>query len=122
MKILFIGDIVGKPGREITRRALPLLIDRHGIDLTIANVENAAGGMGVTRDVAESLRDAGVQVMTSGNHIWDKREALDYIEVEPRLLAPGQLSGWRSRPGTLRRRDRRRGVGGGAQHHGPESS
>ncbi len=91
MKILFIGDIVGKPGREITRRALPLLIDRHGIDLTIANVENAAGGMGITRDVAESLRDAGVQVMTSGNHIWDKREALDYIEVEPRLLRPANF-------------------------------
>ena len=91
MKILFIGDIVGKPGREITRRALPGLIERHGIDVTIANVENAAGGMGVTRDVAESLRDAGVQVMTSGNHIWDKREAIDYIELEPRLLRPANF-------------------------------
>ena len=91
MKILFIGDIVGKPGREITRKALPYLIDRHGIDIAIANVENAAGGMGVTRDVAEAIRDAGVQVMTSGNHIWDKKEALDYIDLEPRLLRPANF-------------------------------
>ena len=91
MKILFIGDIVGKPGREITRRALPTLLDRHGIDITIANVENAAGGMGVTREVAEGIRDAGVQVMTSGNHIWDKKEALDYIQQEPRLLRPANF-------------------------------
>ncbi len=88
MKILFIGDIVGKPGREIMRRALPSIVERHAIDLVIANVENAAGGMGITRDVAETIRDAGVHVMTSGNHIWDKKEALDYIQVQPRLLRP----------------------------------
>ena len=88
MHILFVGDIVGKPGREILRRGLPVLLDRHAIDLVVANVENAAGGMGVTRDVAETIRDAGVDVMTSGNHIWDKKEALDYIELEPRLLRP----------------------------------
>ena len=88
VKILFIGDIVGKPGREIMRRALPTLVGRHGVDLVIANVENAAGGMGITRDVAEAIRDAGVHVMTSGNHIWDKKEAIDYIELEPRLLRP----------------------------------
>ena len=88
MKILFIGDIVGKPGREIMRRALPSIVERYAIDLVIANVENAAGGMGITRDVAETIRDAGVHVMTSGNHIWDKKEALDYIQVEPRLLRP----------------------------------
>ena len=89
VKLLFIGDIVGKPGREITRRALPCIVDRHGIDLVVANVENAAGGNGVTRDIAESLRDSGVQVMTTGNHVWDKKEALDYIQVEPRLIRPG---------------------------------
>ncbi len=91
MKILFIGDIVGKPGREITRKAIPKLVERHGIDIAIANVENAAGGMGITRDVAEGIRDAGVHVMTSGNHIWDKKEALDYIELEPRLLRPANF-------------------------------
>ena len=88
MRILFIGDIVGKPGREVVRKAIPILVEHHAIDIVIANVENAAGGMGITRDVAESIRDIGVQVMTSGNHIWDKKEALDYIQLEPRLLRP----------------------------------
>ena len=88
MNILFIGDIVGKPGREILRRALPVLVERRSIDVVVANVENAAGGMGITRDVAEGIRDLGVDVMTSGNHIWDKKEALSYIELEPRLLRP----------------------------------
>ena len=88
MHILFVGDIVGKPGRQILSRALPALVERHQIDLVIANVENAAGGMGVTREVAEGIRDMGVDVMTSGNHIWDKKEALDYIDLEPRLIRP----------------------------------
>ena len=88
MHILFIGDVVGKPGREILRQALPPLVDRHEIDLVIVNVENAAGGMGVTRDVADGIRNLGVDVMTSGNHIWDKKESLDYIEREPRLIRP----------------------------------
>ena len=87
--ILFVGDIVGKPGRTITRLALPRLIARHGIDLVIANVENAAGGNGITRDLGETLLDYGVQVMTTGNHVWDKKEALTYIENQPRLLRPG---------------------------------
>ena len=87
--LLFVGDIVGKPGRSITRLALPRLVARHGIDLVIANVENAAGGNGITRDIAETLLDDGVQVMTTGNHVWDKKEALAYIESQPRLLRPG---------------------------------
>ena len=88
MKILFIGDIVGKPGRELTRRGLPAIVSRFGIELVIANVENAAGGAGITREIGEAIRDYGVDVMTSGNHIWDKREAIDYIGLEPRLLRP----------------------------------
>ena len=88
MRILFIGDIVGKPGREMVRRAVPRLVEHYGIDLTVANVENAAGGFGVTRETAEALLAAGVQVMTSGNHIWDKKETLEYIAHEPRLLRP----------------------------------
>ena len=87
--LLFIGDIVGKPGRAITRLALPRLVARHGIDLVIANVENAAGGNGITRDIGETLLDYGVQVMTTGNHVWDKKEAIAYIENQPRLLRPG---------------------------------
>lgn len=88
MHILFIGDIVGKPGREILRRALDVLIRRHRLDAVVANVENAAGGKGITRDVAERIRDMGVDVMTSGNHVWDKKEALGFIDLEPRLIRP----------------------------------
>ena len=88
MRLLFIGDIVGKPGRKIVRLGLRSLVDLYEIDLVIANIENAAGGFGITREVAESLRDFGIEVMTSGNHIWDKKEALEYIAVEPRLIRP----------------------------------
>ncbi len=88
MRILFIGDIVGKPGRELVRRALPVLVERHQADFVIANAENAAGGFGLTREIGEQLFDWGIDVLTSGNHIWDKREALTYIEIEPRLLRP----------------------------------
>jgi len=88
MRILFVGDIVGKPGRDILRRALPGLVERHAVDLVVANVENAAGGNGVTRDVGQAIRAMGVDVMTSGNHIWDKKEVLEYIRVEPRLIRP----------------------------------
>lgn len=91
VRILFIGDVVGKPGRQILRRALPGLVDRHAVDLVVANVENAAGGKGVTREVAQALLDAGVHVMTTGNHVWDKKEAIDYIAREPRLLRPANF-------------------------------
>ena len=88
MKILFVGDIVGKPGRELIRKGLRGLIEHHGADLVVANAENSAAGFGVTRDIGETLLESGVDVMTSGNHIWDKREVLEYIAVEPRLLRP----------------------------------
>jgi hypothetical protein len=88
MRILFIGDIVGRPGRELIRQGLGGLADHHGIDLVIANVENAAAGFGITREIGDQLLEWGVDVMTSGNHIWDKKEALDYIGAESRLLRP----------------------------------
>jgi len=88
MNILFIGDIVGRPGRELVRKGLRALIEHHGVDLTIANAENAAAGFGVTKDIGDSLLDWGVDVMTSGNHIWDKKEVMGYIASEPRLLRP----------------------------------
>ena len=88
VRILFVGDIVGRPGRDLIRQALPGLVERHSIDLTIANAENAAAGFGITREIGDQLLDWGVDVMTSGNHIWDKKEALDYIGVESRLLRP----------------------------------
>jgi 2',3'-cyclic-nucleotide 2'-phosphodiesterase len=88
VNILFIGDIVGRPGRDLVRQGLAALVEHHAIDLVVANVENAAAGFGITREIGEQLLDAGIDVMTSGNHIWDKREALDYIGIEPRLLRP----------------------------------
>ena len=88
MQMLFVGDIVGKPGRDILRQALPALVERRGIDIVVVNAENAAGGNGVTRDVGEAVLRMGVDVMTSGNHIWDKKEVLEYIPLEPRLIRP----------------------------------
>jgi len=88
MRILFIGDIVGRPGRQLVKTGLAALISRHDLDLVIANAENAAAGFGITREIGEELLDLGIDVMTSGNHIWDKKEALDYIGTEPRLLRP----------------------------------
>ncbi len=89
MKILFIGDIVGRPGRQIVARHLASLVDRHLLDLVIANAENAAAGFGVTPDVVAELFDMGIDVLTTGNHIWDKRESLPILEQEPRILRPG---------------------------------
>jgi 2',3'-cyclic-nucleotide 2'-phosphodiesterase len=88
MNILFIGDIVGRPGRELVRQGLRGLVEHHEVDLVIANAENSAAGFGITKDIGDTLLDWGVDVMTSGNHIWDKREALDYIVNQPRLLRP----------------------------------
>jgi metallophosphoesterase (TIGR00282 family) len=88
IRLLFIGDIVGRPGRDLVRRGTAALREYHQIDLVIANAENAAAGFGITRELGEQILDAGVDVMTSGNHIWDKKEAIDYIGIEPRLLRP----------------------------------
>ena len=91
MKILFVGDIFGKPGRDIARRAIPALIEHRGIDFVIANVENSAAGFGVTGDVAETILSYGVDVMTSGNHVWDKKEVLEYIPRQAKLLRPANF-------------------------------
>ena len=88
LRVLFVGDIVGKPGREVLRRALPLLVSRDHIDFVVANAENAAGGFGITRDTGDAILGMGVHAMTMGNHVWDKKEALDYIAREPRLIRP----------------------------------
>jgi metallophosphoesterase (TIGR00282 family) len=88
MRILFIGDIVGKPGREVLRKGLQPLIEHFGVEFVIANAENSAAGFGITKDIGDAILDSGVEVMTSGNHIWDKKEVLDYIPNEPRLLRP----------------------------------
>ncbi len=91
MRVLFIGDIVGKPGRLLVRRALPGLAHRYDADLVIANAENAAAGRGITAKIGAAILETGVDVMTSGNHVWDQREAVEYIAVEPRLLRPANF-------------------------------
>jgi metallophosphoesterase (TIGR00282 family) len=86
--LLFIGDVVGRPGRELVRRAVPALVAHHQIDLVIANVENAAAGFGVTPDLADDFLQYGVHVMTGGNHTWDKKEIIPYFADHPWLLRP----------------------------------
>jgi metallophosphoesterase (TIGR00282 family) len=90
-RLLFIGDIVGRPGRELVRRGLAALVAHHQIDLVVANVENAAAGFGVTPEIAEDLLEFGVHVMTGGNHTWDKKEILPYFSEQPRLLRPANF-------------------------------
>jgi hypothetical protein len=107
MNILFIGDIFASPGRRIVADHLQDIVETNGIDLTIANAENAAGGFGLTPAIAEELFGLGLDVLTSGNHVWDKREVYDYLRRQPRLLrpanypeAPGQGAiVWRARNG-----------------------
>jgi metallophosphoesterase (TIGR00282 family) len=88
MNILFIGDIFGSPGRRIVADHLQDIVQANSIDLTIANAENAAGGFGITPSIAEELFALGLDVLTSGNHVWDKRELFDYFARQPRLLRP----------------------------------
>jgi metallophosphoesterase (TIGR00282 family) len=88
VNLLFIGDIVGRPGRDLVKAGLPALVARYEIDFVVANGENAAAGFGITREIGDQLFALGIDVLTSGNHIWDKKEVLDYIVVEPRLLRP----------------------------------
>ncbi|MGA3239285.1 MAG: TIGR00282 family metallophosphoesterase [Bryobacteraceae bacterium] len=88
MNILFIGDIFASPGRRIVADHLQDIVQSNRIDLTIANAENAAGGFGITPSIAEELFALGLDVLTSGNHVWDKRELFDYFARQPRLLRP----------------------------------
>jgi metallophosphoesterase (TIGR00282 family) len=91
MRILFIGDIVGRPGRELVRRGVGGLVNFHDADIVVANAENAAAGFGITREIGDGILSWGVDVMTSGNHIWDKKEAIEYIGTETRLLRPANF-------------------------------
>lgn len=88
VKILFIGDIIGKPGRQALSRELDRLVDRHCVDLVIVNGENAAGGFGLTTETVKELFDLGVHGITSGNHIWDKKEQVPLVLANPRILRP----------------------------------
>ena len=81
MNILFVGDVFGSAGRHIVREHLPHVLEANQVDLLVINGENAAGGFGITPSLAEELFDLGADVITTGNHIWDKREIFDYMAV-----------------------------------------
>jgi 2',3'-cyclic-nucleotide 2'-phosphodiesterase len=88
MKLLFIGDIVGKIGRNTTKNLLPSVTSKYKIDLVIANGENAAGGFGITEKIVSEIFGFGVHVITTGNHVWDKKEFIPHISKEDRVLRP----------------------------------
>lgn len=88
MRILFLGDIVGEPGRKAVTKHLSSIKRHHNIDFSIVNGENAAGGKGITPKIAKELFAAGVQVITTGDHVWDQAEILEYLPIEPRILRP----------------------------------
>ena len=88
MKVLFIGDIIGEPGRKMVRSSMRSLVDTYRPDIIAANGENSAGGFGITQEIAEELFSLGIQVLTSGNHVWDKKEIAPYLTKQDRLLRP----------------------------------
>src|ERR1700687_2229791 len=88
LTVLFLGDIVGAPGRNAVISRRPDLKEQHGIDFVVVNGENAAGGRGITGKITIDLLRAGVSVVTTGDHIWDQKEILSLIDTEPRLLRP----------------------------------
>jgi 2',3'-cyclic-nucleotide 2'-phosphodiesterase len=88
VKVLFIGDIIGEPGRKMVRASMRGLMDAHTPDLVIANGENAAGGFGITAEIAEELFSLGIHALTSGNHVWDKKEIEPYLTKQDRLIRP----------------------------------
>jgi len=91
LNVLFLGDIFGRPGRKLVGKRLPGLKEQYKIDLTIANGENAAGGMGLNAAVMQELFASGIDLLTSGNHIWDKKEMVEVIRGESRLLRPANF-------------------------------
>ena len=97
MKILICGDIVGRSGRDVIKQFLPSLIISNNVDFVVVNGENSASGFGITKKICEELYTLGVDVITSGNHIWDQKEIISYINEDKRLLRPCNYS--RQTPG-----------------------
>jgi 2',3'-cyclic-nucleotide 2'-phosphodiesterase len=98
MRTLFIGDVFGKPGRRLLIEKLQGILHEHRIDFCVANIENAAAGFGITPQIADEMLACGVDLLTSGNHIWDKRAIIPYLAEQPRLLRPHNYP--RATPGT----------------------
>ena len=120
VKLLFIGDIVGRPGRDLVEgRRAGRWSPATASTSSIANGENAAAGFGITREIGEQLFALGVDVMTSGNHIWDKKEVLDYIPLEPRLLRPANYPAGAPGAGAVAGHRRQRRAGRRGQRDGP---
>src|SRR5438270_6457345 len=88
LTVLILGDVVGEPGRNAVIARLPELKEQHGLDFIVVNGENAAGGRGITPKITIDLLRAGVSVITTGDHIWDQKEIISFIDIEPRLLRP----------------------------------
>jgi len=110
MNILLIGDVVGSPGRHIMKKALPRVFKKHDVEYCVANVENAAGGFGVTKDVCDEILDMGVDCLTSGNHIWDKKEIVPFMDLIPQLLRPANYPARQPGRGVHVGRAKRSGV------------
>lgn len=89
MKVLFVGDIIGNAGRRAVREIVPKIIANHAVDLVVVNGENAAGGFGITPQIADEILEGEVNLITTGNHIWDKKEIIDYIDGDVPLIRPG---------------------------------
>lgn len=106
MKILFVGDIVGACGREAFYRHLPGLRQEYALDMVVVNGENAAHGRGLTLNISEEFFEAGVDVITMGNHVWDNKDIFQILDYNPRVIRPGESAGGQSRP-------RQRGLRGG---------
>jgi len=110
MRLLFVGDVVGKVGRRLVREQLPKLVGELAADFVVVNVENAAGGFGLTGEVWKELAALPVDVFTSGNHIWDKKETAGILDAEPRLLRPANYPDGNPGRGVCVARSRRTGV------------
>lgn len=104
VNILFCGDVMGRPGREAVKRHVPPLRRQFGLDLVVANAENAAAGRGLTARLCAEFYDCGVDILTTGNHVWDQREIIPYLDRDPRVLRPANFpkgtpgAGWRLHP------------------------
>ncbi len=104
LKLLFLGDIIGEPGRRAVIDTVPLWKKERGIDFVIVNGENSAGGRGITPRITIDLLRAGVAVITTGDHVWDQKDLASFIDTEPRLLRPINYPGGRPGPGLHRPR------------------